>query len=282
MNYPTPTAGVLGLGLIGSIWARHLHEDGMLAGAWNRTPRPDFPAWKNAPAEVADAAEVLIIAVSDPPAVDEVIAALEPALAPHHTVVQCSTIDPGSSHAFEARVRTRGAAYVEAPFTGSKPGAETRKTIFYLGGSEEAIARIQPTLDRLSHQQSRFATGAQAAAFKLAANLTIAAQVAALCEALALARNQGIRDEDFFERLQGNMAWSGVMALKAPKLQSGEYQPQFAVRHMLKDLRLARASGVGAMAVCDAVIAQLEAAEANGWRDEDFAIVMRVVQESRA
>jgi 3-hydroxyisobutyrate dehydrogenase-like beta-hydroxyacid dehydrogenase len=277
-----PPTGVLGLGLIGSIWARHLEADGVLAAAWNRTPQPGFPRWRPSPASVAEAAEILMLVVADPAAVRSVLGAVEGSLTDRHTVVQCSTIDPASSRAFEALVRSTGAGYVEAPFTGSKPGAETRKTIFYLGGPDADIAQIQPVLDRLSHQQSRWQTGAEAAAFKLAANLAIAAQIAALCEALALARANGIRDEDFFPPLGGNMAWSGVMNLKAPKLQAGDYTPQFSVRHMRKDIRLARNAGIGRLPVCDAVLAQLDAAFDRGWGEDDFAAVMRLLETKPA
>ena len=42
--------GVLGLGIIGAVWARHYHSAGVLAGVWNRTPQPDFPIWSTSAA----------------------------------------------------------------------------------------------------------------------------------------------------------------------------------------------------------------------------------------
>lgn len=265
--------GVIGLGLIGSIWARHLEEDGLLAAAWNRTPKPAFPKWTPNLSDVSNASELLILCLADPPAVRLVLERLAPCLSAGHTILQTSTIDPASGAAFEHLVRARGAAYIEAPFTGSKPGAETRRTVFYLGGDAAEIARVQPVIDRLSQQQHRIGTGPQAAAFKLASNLAIAAQIAALCEARALALHHGVTDEAFFTLLRTNMAWSRAMELKEPKLRSGDFSPQFAVRHMLKDLRLARDSGVAPMEVCNAVIAKLEAAVARGRADNDFSAI---------
>ncbi|MBW7909251.1 MAG: NAD(P)-dependent oxidoreductase [Kiritimatiellae bacterium] len=271
--------GVLGLGLIGSIWARHLSDDGWLSAAWNRTPKPDFPHWRATLPEVARAADALIICVSDPAAVSSVLDQLIPHLEPRHTVIQCSTIDPDSSTRFEARVRARGAAYLEAPFTGSVPGAESRTTVFYLGGDAATAARVQPVIDRLSKQQFRSDTGAQAAAFKLASNLAIAVQSAVLCESLALARSKGLSDQQFFDLLRISMAWSPVAKIKEPKLRTNDYSAQFAVRHMLKDVRLARDSGFAPLPMCEAVIRQLEAAMDRGWADQDYAILIKLLGE---
>jgi len=38
--------GIIGLGIIGGVWARNYAAAGRLAGSWNRTPQPDAPAWK--------------------------------------------------------------------------------------------------------------------------------------------------------------------------------------------------------------------------------------------
>ena len=63
------TIGVIGLGIIGAVWARHYAAAGKLAGAWNRTSQPDFPSWRATAAEVAQAADVIQIVVADPAAV---------------------------------------------------------------------------------------------------------------------------------------------------------------------------------------------------------------------
>jgi 3-hydroxyisobutyrate dehydrogenase-like beta-hydroxyacid dehydrogenase len=270
--------GIIGLGLIGSIWARHLDDDGWLAAAWNRTPKPNFPKWVADATDVPDRSDVVILCVSDPPAVDTVLKRIERRLTSRHVLIQTSTIDPASSAQFAARAQTAGAAYIEAPFTGSKPGAETRRTVFYLGGDPADIARAQPVLDRLSQQQHWVGDGPHAAAFKLASNLAIAAQIAALCEALMLARAQRIGDATFFDLMKTNMAWSGAMGIKEPKLRAGDFAPQFTVRHMLKDLRLARDSGAHPLPVCEAVIRQLEAAVARGWADEDFSALLKLLR----
>ncbi len=270
--------GVLGLGIIGGTWARHYHAAGILAGAWNRTPQPEFPQWKAAAVDVAHAAAIIQIVVADPPAVRSVIESILPALGPGKVVVQSSTIDPASSDTFRGMVLARGARYLEAPFTGSKPAAEQRQTVYYLGGDTTLVAELESTLALVSATRVHVGDHMQAATLKLAMNLNIAAQMQALCEALTIARRAGISDDTFFGALAKNVGYSGVTKLKEPKLRAGDYAPQFSVKHMFKDMRLASSmNGCRDMPVLDAVRHALAAAAQAGHGDEDFAALMKVL-----
>ena len=272
------TIGVLGLGIIGGVWARHYHAAGILAGAWNRTPQPEFPQWKASAIDVARAADILQIVVADPAAVRGVLESILPVLDPGKIVVQSSTIDPASSDAFRAQVLERGARYLEAPFTGSKPAAEQKQTVYYLGGDAALVAELEPVLTLVSAARFHIGDHKQAATLKLAMNLNIAAQMEALCESLTIARRAGISDDVFFGALAKNVSYSGVTKLKEPKLRAGDYAPQFSVKHMFKDMRLASSmNGCEEMPVLDAVRLALAAAAKAGYGDEDFSALMKVL-----
>jgi 3-hydroxyisobutyrate dehydrogenase-like beta-hydroxyacid dehydrogenase len=272
------TIGVIGLGIIGSVWARHYHAAGVLAGAWNRTPPKDFPRLLPSPEAVARAADVIQIVIADPPAVRAILAQLRPALGPGKVVVQSSTIDPKSSAEFHGLVTSTGARYLEAPFTGSKPAAEARKTVFFLGGDAGLIAELEPLLALVSEARLPIGDHRQAAAIKLAMNLNIAAQMQALSEALTLARRAGISDDVFFGALKRNVSYSGLASLKEPKLRTGDYSPQFSVKHMLKDMRLASAiNGCEDFPVLDTVRDRLAAAERAGFGEEDFSVLLKMM-----
>lgn len=269
--------GIIGLGIIGGVWARHYEAAGKLGGAWNRTAQPDFPRWKESPGAVAVAADVVQIVVADPPAVRGVIGQILPALGPGKVVVQSSTIDPQSSDEFRALVVATGARYLEAPFTGSKPAAELRQSVFYLGGEAALIAEVEPVLALVSQARFHIGDHRQACTLKLAMNLNIAAQMQALSEALVLARRAGISDDVFFGALGKNVGYSGLTKLKEPKLRTGDFAPQFSVKHMLKDMRLAsRMNGCEDFPVLDTVRDRLAAAERAGWGEEDFAALIKL------
>ena len=268
--------GVLGLGIIGSIWAAHYHAAGLLSAAWNRTaaPRP-FPAAAT-PVEVVRASRFVQVVVADPPAVAGLLDQILPELTPSHVLIQSSTIDPESSADFQSKVETMGARYLEAPFTGSKPVAEQKKVVFYLGGDRETVQLAEPVLSEISETRFHIGGGDRAASLKLAMNLQIALIGEALCESLAFAQSAGIPKEMFFEAMRKNAAWSGVAALKEPKLLNHDYSPQFSVKHMHKDIRLALGSAHGAQLPVGRAVEQCFAkAAAAGLGDEDFIALMK-------
>ena len=272
------TIGVIGLGIIGGVWARHYAAAGKLAGSWNRTPQPSAPAWKNSPEEVAAAADVVQIVVADPAAVAAVLEKILPRLGPGNIVMQSTTIDPASNEQFSAQVTARGARYLAAPFTGSKPAAEQRQIVFFLGGDAELVAEMEPLLALVSAHRFHVGTGAQAAALKLALNLNIAAQMEGLSEALTMARRAGIGDDVFFRVLEKNVAASPLVKLKEAKLRAGDFSPQFSVKHMHKDMRLAVATvGAGRLPLLETVREQLRRAEAGGGGNEDFSALLKLL-----
>src|SRR5262245_58153884 len=103
--------GVTGLGIIGGAWAKNYEAAGVLSATGNRTPRTGAARSVADPAAVARESSVVHVVVAGPPAVDEVLEALVPALEAKHLVIQSSTVDGRSAAAFAERVTERGAAY---------------------------------------------------------------------------------------------------------------------------------------------------------------------------
>jgi 3-hydroxyisobutyrate dehydrogenase-like beta-hydroxyacid dehydrogenase len=272
------TIGVVGLGLIGGVWAKHYAAAGILAGSWNRTPQPDAPKWLPTPEAVASASDLIQIVVADPPAVKSVLERMVPVLGPGKTVIQSSTIDPQSSDEFLRLVTGTGARYLEAPFSGSKSAAEEKKNVYYLGGDAALVNELIPTLTWVSELRFHVGNHQQAAALKLAMNLNIAAQMQALSEALVFARRAGISDDTFFAVLYKNVSCSGLVKLKEQKLKTNDFSPQFSIKHLLKDMRLAsRTNGCDDFPILETMRGQLHAASEAGYADEDFSALVKML-----
>jgi 3-hydroxyisobutyrate dehydrogenase-like beta-hydroxyacid dehydrogenase len=272
------TIGVIGLGIIGRVWAGHYAAAGVLAGTWNRTPQPDAPGWMSTPEAVAHTADAVQIVVADPHAVQNVLDRIVPLLRPGKVVVQSSTIDPESSEQFRQLVISRGARYLEAPFTGSKPAAEERKTVYYLGGDEALVTELEPLLAIVSETRFHIGNNQQAATLKLAMNLNIAAHMQGLAEALTMARRAGLSDDMFFKALAKNVSYSGVSRLKEPKLRAGDFSPQFSVKHLLKDLKLAaHTTGGEEYPLLETLQGVYHAAALEGLAEEDISAVIKQV-----
>jgi len=226
------------LGIIGSAWAKNLIADGHVVRCWNRTPKGD-PNFCASIQEAVKDAEVIFIVVYDPPAVQSVLNQIQSELGPGQLVIQSSTISAQWTRQFAEQVQKTGAWFLEAPFTGSKIAAENRQTVYYLGGSPEIVEKARPILERLSSKIFHIGPLGSASSLKLAMNLNIAGIAQTLCESLALCRSAGISDDVYFSALAPNVARSGVSDLKEPKLRQHDYSPQFSLKNMAKDLRLA-------------------------------------------
>src|SRR3984885_2867722 len=123
---------VLGLGIIGSAWAKNLIADGHEVRCWNRSPK-DFPNFTPSIQKAVTGAEAIFVLVSDPAAVQSVLEQILPVLRPDQLVIQSSTISAEWTLKFAQIVRETGATFVEAPFTGGALAAEKRQTVYYLG-----------------------------------------------------------------------------------------------------------------------------------------------------
>ncbi|MCD8481839.1 MAG: NAD(P)-dependent oxidoreductase [Verrucomicrobia bacterium] len=278
----TKTVAVLGQGIIGTIWARHYASDGHSVRAWNRTAQPDNP-WFAADATAAVAqADVVHICLAGPPSVEAVLTRILPSIGQNTLVIQSSTISPAAAEQFRSMVETQGADYVEAPFTGSKPAAEGKQLVYFLGGADAPRERADRWLTPISRKRFHFATPAQAAAIKLAMNLQIAAVSQAMTEGLALAEAYGLDAEQFFDVLDMNVARSGLVDLKKQKLLSKDYSPQFSVKHMHKDLDLALASSTNLKLCLTERCADIYAdGLASGLGDDDFIALQQLIHSDQ-
>ena len=270
-------AAIIGLGIIGSEWAHHLERDGLLAACWNRSPVLHFPKFTNELTELPKLADIIHIAIADPPAVFSVLNKLLPHLSEKNLVIQSSTIDPLSSEDFSQQVKSKGAKYLEAPFTGSLPAAQKREVVYYAGGENATLELARPYLERLSKKILHIGTEPQACVLKLTMNLQIAAALEALSEALNTARVAGIPDQTFFEAFRLNASYSGVAALKEKKLQENNFTAQFSVKHMAKDIRLLTQSVNKKMPLLGLINEVMTAAENQGLGDEDICSLIKLL-----
>jgi len=272
---------VLGLGIIGSAWARNLIADGHAVKCWNRTPK-DFPNFHASIEEAVDHADVILIVVADPPAVQSVLNQIQSKLGPGQLVIQSSTISAHWTRLFAEQVQKTGAWFAEAPFTGSKVAAEQRQTVFYLGGTPELVEKARPILAPISSAILHIGPLGSASSLKLAMNVNIAGVAQTLCESLMLCRRAGISDEIYFNALARNVSHSGVADLKKPKLLQRDYTPQFSLKHMAKDIRLALETAAE-LALPLEQTGRLkniyDQGMAAGWSDDDFIGLMRLLDK---
>ena len=269
--------GVLGLGIIGSRVAENLRARGFHVFVWNRNPRP-VPNFVGAPAELAEMCDYIQIFVSDDDALLDVVRQMAPALAPRHIVIAHPTVAPHSMRTAAELVERRGARFVEPPFTGSKMGAEKGELVFYVAGDEVALREARSILEASSKEIIEIGEIGQATVVKLATNIATAASVQALAEGLALVNHAGIPADKFVAAMQNNASYSKTLSMKLPKMIENNFEPHFALKHMLKDMKIASQLGLShhlELAVTTAARDRLLEQEQRGYAEEDFSVIAR-------
>ena len=272
-------AGVFGLGLIGSRVADRVQLAGFPLAVWNRTDRrfEGLPVPAPDPASVARDADILQIFVADDQALHDTVRALIPALGPRHVVLSHATVAPQTVRELAADVTATGAAFLDAPFTGSRDAAAQGQITYYIGGEAAALERARPVLAASAKAILPVGEVGQASAVKLATNIMAAAAAVSLAEAIHLLEANGVDPQRLIVALENNAARSGVTDLKLPCMLGHDFAPRFSARNMRKDLRLASAAAAPEhRTLTDTMLSLYEQACQSGLADEDFATIIKV------
>src|SRR4029077_4486310 len=150
-----PSVGLIGLGLMGRPIAANLLKKGFSLTVWNRTAeRAQDLTSQGArvaatPQDAAAASDVLIMIVSDPPALEQVLWGENGALAGLRrgsVLVDSSTVSPDLARRVALAVSQQGIYFLDAPVTGGTWGAEKGELLFMVGGAAETLERVEPVL----------------------------------------------------------------------------------------------------------------------------------------
>ena len=278
----------LGTGLMGAPMAARLLGAGHRVAVWNRSPEKtrDLAAAgavaAASPAAALDGARTVITMLADAGAIREVL--LAPACREAlsgRTVVQMATIAPEESRSLDAEVRSAGGRYLEAPVLGSIPEARDGRLLVMVGARADDYAAHAELLAAFGQSPLHVGAVGQAAALKLALNQLIAALTAAFSFSLALVQREGLEVDTFMGVLRESALYAPTFDKKLGKMLEHDYaNPNFPVRHLLKDVRLVLAAAgrqgleTGALA---AIGDLLEATVDAGRGDEDYSALHEAV-----
>lgn len=277
----------LGLGIMGRPMASNLVKAGHEVTVWNRSPGKDVEGAKiaSSPAEAARGAEVVWMCVSDTAAVESVLFGphgVAESLADGMIIVDSSTIAPSSTRAFAERVRTQGVHYVDAPVTGSKTGAESGTLIFIIGGDDPVIEKLKPLFAAMGKKVFRMGETGKGHAAKLAMNLQIALIYEGFAEGITLATKLGVDAATLLPLVEASMVRSGVVEYKAPFVLKRDFSPNFPLRLMHKDIRLALSAAKEArvkLPALETVEEIYEMATEDGHGDLDYAATLTLLEK---
>lgn len=232
--------------------------------------------------DVADRCRCIVIAVYDTAQVGQVLDELLPA-GGGRIYICTTTCDPAKLEAIAARVAQSGSTLVEFPISGTSAQLRSGEAIGMSGGPAEAISGIDGVLAAMCAKRFHVGKAGDAGRAKLAINLVLQVNRAALAEGLVFAERMGLDARSFFEVLRASPARSAVMDAKGDKMLRRDYTPESRIAQTLKDaqLMLAEANRLGQRLPLLEANAALLAAAVGADGERDSAAVIEAVRESR-
>lgn len=281
--------GFVGLGIMGSRMAANLQKQGHSLVLFNRTRAKAEPLlgphgkFADSPAKLAEQVDVLLTMLAHPDAVEQ--AALGDDgflnhLRPNALWVDCSSVNPSFSKKMAATAALREIHFVDAPVTGSAPAAAEAKLVFWVGADPDDLEKIRPLLSCMGTKIVHTGGHGAGTSMKMVVNLLLGTGMAAFAEAMALGEGLGLSSKTLFDSLLGMPAVAPFLAAKRDNIDNGEYEAEFPLRWMQKDLHLATVSayetGV-AMPLTNVAKEIYRLAMRSGHATEDFSAVYEFV-----
>lgn len=281
--------GVIGLGAMGTGMARSLHRQQLLAGVWNRTQvtanalaaELAVPALAD-PATLARQVEVVVTCVSRDEDLLEVVEALRPGLHADSVLVDCSTVSVDTARRVAERVADSGTAFLDAPVSGGREGAETGQLVLMVGGDASVVQRLESVFSAMGKAAAHLGPVGAGQATK-AVNQVMAAGInQAVTEALALGEALGLDLDKVIDVLSGGAAGSWHLSHRGKGMIRGAFQPAgFKLVLHQKDLAICRglAEELGvSLPVVEMTMKQYQRLIDQGHGDDDISGLFRAKQ----
>ncbi len=282
------TVGIIGLGLVGMAAAERLVAHGMAVFGHDPAPeRADLLAQiGGVPADAAAIwrdADPVIAAVFDTDQVADVIEQ-----APEKTskrLVVFSTCDPDRMADLGARAAAKGITLVEAPLSGTSRQLAQGEAVFLVGGDASAAAGLAGLFAVLGRSHHHVGGLGDATRTKLAINLILGLNRAALAEGLVFAERIGLAPEKVLDLARNSAAASQVMDTKGPLMVAGEFAPQGRISQSAKDFGLMRDTALARgqrLPFAELYLAMMQDCIDHGEADLDNAAIIKALARARS
>jgi 3-hydroxyisobutyrate dehydrogenase/glyoxylate/succinic semialdehyde reductase len=283
--------GFIGLGIMGSRMAKNLLKAGHRLVVYNRTQAKAEPLlaqgaiWAESPAALAEQVEVLITMLSTPEAVQAAALGNEgflDHLAEGAIWVDCTTVNPSFSRHMAAQAAERQVRFLDAPVAGSKSPAEKGELLFLVGGDAGDVEAYQGLFEAMGRGVVHLGNQGMGTSLKMVFNSLLGQAMLVFSEAMTMGQALGLGEEQLLETLVGSPVVPPFIAGKRPKIETSDYEADFPLQWMRKDLQLASQTAYEAGGGAPAVNAAKEVyalAVQNGWGERDFSAIYQFLND---
>lgn len=243
--------GFIGTGIMGRPMAGHLQAAGhdLVLHRHRSEPPAELVAGGatvgGSPAEIAAAADVIILMLPDTPDVETAVlgaGGLASADLADKLVIDMSSIDPIATKRFAEAVAAKGGAYLDAPVSGGEVGAKNAALTIMVGGTPEAFARAEPLFAVMGKNITHVGGVGDGQITKVANQIIVALNIEAVAEALVFASKAGADPAKVRAALMGGFAASRILEVHGERMIARTFNPGFRIDLHRKDLSLALAS----------------------------------------
>jgi 2-hydroxy-3-oxopropionate reductase len=289
MSSTSQKIGFIGLGIMGAPMAGHLIKAGHQLFVNTIGKLPDEIAASSAKAcknnrEVAENADIVIVMVPDTPDVAKVLFdddGVATGLKKGKTVVDMSSISPIETKEFAKRINALGCDYLDAPVSGGEVGAKAASLSIMVGGPQATFDRVLPLFQLVGKNITLVGGNGDGQTAKVANQIIVALNIAAVGEALLFASKAGADPERVRKALMGGFAASRILEVHGERMVKRTFNPGFRIGLHQKDLNLAlagaRALGLALPQTANA--AQLmQACAAHGWQNLDHSALVKALE----
>ncbi len=286
--------GFIGLGIMGSRMAANLRKKGHDLVVHNRTKRKADElvaagaVWAPTPADAAKQTAIIITMLSKPDAVAEAALIGKHGFLNHLPAkslwIDCSTVNPSFSKLMALEAQQRKVRFIDAPVAGSKGPAEQAQLVFYVGGEKADVDEARPLFEAMGKAVHHIGGHGMGTSMKMVNNLIVAEAMVAFSEALVLGEALGISRDQLFTTLLGSPVAAPFLSFKRGKLESGDFDAEFPLQWMHKDMQLIAETAyeTGTAIPAANVVKELYAlADRKGLGDRDFSAVYNFLHEKK-
>ena len=282
--------GFIGLGIMGRPMASNLIKAGYKLVVYDKFAKFDDLVSQGAEGassnkEVASKSDIVITMLPNSPHVKEAVlgaGGVIEGIKAKTIVVDMSSIAPAASQEVGAALKAKDVIFLDAPVSGGEPKAIDATLAIMVGGDKGAFEKVKPILEKMGSSVVLVGDIGAGNVTKLANQIVVALNIAAVSEAFVLATKAGVNPQAVFDAIKGGLAGSTVMNAKVPMILDGNFKPGFRIELHIKDLQnaLDTAHDIAAPIPLTATVMEtMQALKVDGMAANDHSAIVRYYEK---
>lgn len=242
------TIGFIGTGVMGKSMAQHLLNAGHPLHVYNRTKEKaaslieSGAIWEDSVASLAKHVDVVITIIGAPKDVEEVYFGADGLIEnvkPGTYLIDMTTSSPKLAQQIYSAAKEKDLHALDAPVSGGDVGAQQAKLAIMVGGDQAAFAEMLPIFQVMGENIQLLGEAGAGQHTKMVNQITIAPMMVGLCEAIMYMKKASLDPQKVLDTISTGAAGSWTLENYTPRILAGDLDPGFAIKHYIKDLKIA-------------------------------------------